>query len=110
MEIDYCGIPIASSPFELKTYDASRVTVSEIRGSSDLDGKPCEFSIDACGAGEGQLEIANNEGQVKNFVKQVRPGVYNVSFTPTTSDIYLVDVRFNQQTVPGKTSASKQLV
>ena len=64
--------------------------------------KPCELTIDASGAGEGKLEIAVNEGAVKNEVRQIKNAQYVVSFTPNKADTYVVDVLFNDEVVPGK--------
>ncbi len=93
-------MPISGSPFEIKVYDASRVAVSEVTGTEI--NKQCELKIDASGAGEGQLEIAVNEGQVKKQVKQIKPGQYSVTFMPVKQDTYVIDIKFNQQEVPGE--------
>lgn len=99
LNIDYSGVPIAGSPFEVKIYDSTRIVVSDIKGG-DVN-KTCELTIDASSAGEGQLEIAINDGLIKNQVKQIRPGYYGVSFVPTKPDTYVVDVKFNHEIVPG---------
>ncbi|CAF0909290.1 unnamed protein product [Brachionus calyciflorus] len=99
LEIDYDGLPINGSPFELKVYDASKIIVSEVKGSEI--NKPCELTIDAANAGEGQLEIAINDGLIKNQVKQIKPGHYAVTFLPTKQDTYVIDVKFNDESVPG---------
>lgn len=98
LEVIYDGVAISGSPFEIKAYDASKIVVSEVKGSEV--NKPCEFTIDAGYAGEGQLEIAINDGLIKNQVKQIRPGQYSVSFLPTKQDTYAIDVRFNDEPVP----------
>jgi filamin len=99
LEIDYANVPITGSPFDIKVFDSSRIIVSEIKGTEV--NKPSEFTIDATGAGEGQLEIAINDGLIKNQVKQIKPGLYGVTFVPTKQDTYIVDVKFNQENVPG---------
>lgn len=99
LEIDFAGVPIAGSPFEVKVYDSSRINVSEVKGCEV--NKECSLTIDASNAGEGQLEIAVNDGQVKNQVKQLKAGQYLVSFLPTRQDNYVIDVKFNQDPVPG---------
>lgn len=98
LDIDVASVPISGSPFEVKIYDSSRIVVSDVRGSEI--NKTCELMIDASNAGEGQLEIAVNEGSVKNNVKQIKPGQYNVSFLPIKQDNYTIDIRFNQEIVP----------
>lgn len=47
-------MPITGSPFDLKVYDPSRIVVSEVKGNEI--NKPCELTIDASNAGEGQLK------------------------------------------------------
>jgi filamin len=100
LDLDYSGVVINGSPFDVKVYDASRISVGEL--SQSEVNKPCEFTIDASGAGEGQLEIAVNDGLVKNNVKQLRPGYYLVSFVPVKAELYVIDVKFNNELVPGK--------
>ena len=83
----------------MKIYDSNRIIVSDIKF---LDSnKLCELIIDASNAGEGQLEIGINDGQIKNNVKQIKPGQYSVTFAPPKPDNYVVDVKFNKETVPG---------
>ncbi len=99
MEIEYGDVLIAGSPLTMKFYDASRVSLSDIKLSEV--NKPCEFLIDATNAGEGQLEISINDGTVKNHVKPIKGGQYLVSFVPTKSDTYVIDCKFNGEYVTG---------
>ena len=99
LEIDYAGVAIAGSPFEVKVYDSSRINVSEVKGWEV--NKECSLTIDASNAGEGQLEIAVNDGQIKNHVRQLKVGQYVVSFVPTKQDNYVIDIKFNHDPVPG---------
>jgi filamin len=98
--LDYAGSAINGGPCDIKIYDSSRIIVSDLAKAEV--GKQCEFTIDASTAGEGQLEIAINDGLVKNNVKQIKPGNYRVSFVPLKAEPYSVDVKFNNETVPGK--------
>jgi hypothetical protein len=99
IDVEYANVPIVGSPFEVKFYDASRVTVSDVK-SAEIN-KPCEFLIDAGHAGEGQLEISINDGTVKNHVKPIKSGQYLVSFVPTKPDYYVIDCKFNGEYVTG---------
>ena len=58
---------VAGSPFIAKAYDATLIRVSDIPGG--VVGQPCQFRVDASQAGEGQLEISVNEGEVPNHVQ-----------------------------------------
>jgi filamin len=99
LDLDYAGTIINGSPFDLKIYDASRIIVSDLNRAEV--NKQCEFTIDASTAGEGQLEIAINDGLIKNNVKQIKPGQYLVSFLPLKAEPYVIDVKFNNESVPG---------
>lgn len=78
--------------------------------------------VDASAAGEGQLEISINEGEVPNHVQVVGGGrclgnganIYmkvrkifimkcfsTVSFTPEQAKSHFIDIKFNGETVNG---------
>ena len=59
------------------------------------------FAVDASAAGEGQLEISINEGEVPNHVQVVGGGRCLVSFTPEQAKSHLIDIKFNGETVRG---------
>ncbi|KAK0093329.1 hypothetical protein PV326_013803, partial [Microctonus aethiopoides] len=56
---------------------------------------------DASAAGEGQLEISINEGEVPNHVQVVGGGRCLVSFTPDIAKSHYIDIKFNGEAVPG---------
>lgn len=58
--------------------------------------------VDASDAGEGQLEISINEGEVPNHVTVVGGGRCLVSFTPEHVKPHMIDIKFNSETVIGK--------
>lgn len=60
------------------------------------------FIVDASQAGEGQLEISINEGQVPNHVQVVGGGRCLISFTPETPKPHYINIKFNGETVNGK--------
>ena len=62
------------------------------------------LSVDASQAGEGQLEISINEGEVPNHVQVVGGGRCLVSFTPEQTKPHLIDIKFNGETVTGQLS------
>lgn len=59
------------------------------------------FTVDASAAGEGQLEISINEGEVPNHVQVVGGGRCLVSFTPEQAKSHYIDIKFNGETVNG---------
>lgn len=60
------------------------------------------ITVDASDAGEGQLEISINEGEVPNHVTVVGGGRCLVSFTPEHVKPHMIDIKFNSETVIGK--------
>lgn len=59
------------------------------------------LAVDASAAGEGQLEISINEGEVPNHVQVVGGGRCLVSFTPEQAKPHYIDIKFNGETVNG---------
>lgn len=60
---------LVGGPLIAKVYDASLIQVSDVNGG--VVGQPCQFKVDASAAGEGQLEISINEGEVPNHVQVI---------------------------------------
>ena len=91
---------INGSPFALKAYDINRLMVSDIPHLVTLN-HPVEFTVDASKAGEGQLEVAINDGLVPNQVKALGNSKFLFTFVPKTDDPHLVSIKFNGQTLSG---------
>ena len=90
---------VEGSPFVAKAYDASQIRVSDV--SNGAVGLPCQFRVDASQAGEGQLEISINDGEVPNHVQVLGGGKCLVSFTPEHAKLHTIEIKFNGETVPG---------
>lgn len=86
--------------FNAKAYDTNRIQVSDVPQSCCLN-ENCTFQVDASRAGEGQLEIAVNDGDVPNQVVVQGNGKCQVSFKPESTLPHVVDIKFNGQNVPG---------
>ncbi|XP_035227901.1 filamin-A-like, partial [Stegodyphus dumicola] len=101
VDIRVDGQPIASSPYLVKVYDASRVKVTDI--GSGVVGKPVYFSIDASQAGAGNLEIIVSVGgrNVPNYVQSEGNARFRVNFKPTEAQTHTLSVKFNGEPVPG---------
>ncbi|CAD7015336.1 unnamed protein product [Ceratitis capitata] len=91
IEASINGTKIAGGPLIAKVYDASLIQVTDVNGG--VVGQPCQFRVDASAAGEGQLEISINEGEVPNHVQVVGGGRQAKS--------HLIDIKFNGETVRG---------
>lgn len=61
---------------------------------------PC--LVDASNAGEGQLEIAVNNGEVPNQVQVLGNGKCLITFIPELAISHFVDIKFNNENVIGK--------
>ncbi|XP_058120386.1 filamin-A isoform X1 [Anopheles ziemanni] len=93
------GTSLVGGPLIAKVYDSSLIQVTDVNGG--VVGQPCQFRVDASAAGEGQLEISINEGEVPNHVQVVGGGRCLVSFTPEQAKPHLIDIKFNGETVIG---------
>ena len=67
---------------------------------SGIVGQPCQFRVDASQAGEGQLEISINDGEVPYHVQALGGGRCLVQFTPELPKPRIIDIRFNGEAVP----------
>ncbi|XP_034327978.2 filamin-A isoform X5 [Magallana gigas] len=97
--IKYRDTEIEGSPFTAKAYDTSAIVVTPLQDG--MVGSPVEFTIDVTRAGEGQLEIMVNKGNIRNSVDMERTGVYRISFTPEEAGRQYVDISFNEEALPG---------
>ena len=98
IEIKYGDSEIEGSPFTAKAYDTHAIRVSKFGDS--LIGKPVEFTIDVTRAGEGQLEIMVNNGNLPNTVEMESAGVYKIAFVPEQAGKQYVDINFNKEPLP----------
>lgn len=57
-------------------------------------------------AGEGQLQIMVNNGNIPNKVESREMGVYAIHFIPIETGPQKVDILFNEEPLPGKTEAT----
>ncbi|XP_044751932.1 filamin-C isoform X2 [Coccinella septempunctata] len=99
IEVTVNGEKLPSGPLVAKVYDAGLIQVADVSGG--VVGQPVQFRVDASQAGEGQLEISINEGEVPNHVQVVGGGRCLVSFTPDQVKPHLIDIKFNGETVRG---------
>ncbi|XP_066943284.1 filamin-A isoform X1 [Macrobrachium rosenbergii] len=99
VDVAVSGQKVQGSPFIAKAYDAGLIRVSDV--PNGVVGQPCQFRVDASQAGEGQLEISINDGEVPNHVQVLGGGRCLVSFTPDTAKLHTIDIKFNGETVRG---------
>lgn len=99
ISIKYRDTEIEGSPFTAKAYDTSAIVVTPLQDG--MVGSPVDFTIDVTRAGEGQLEIMVNKGNIRNSVDMERTGVYRISFTPEEAGRQFVDISFNDEALPG---------
>lgn len=97
VEASVGGTKLIGGPLIAKVYDASLIQVTDV--NSGIVGQACQFRVDASAAGEGQLEISINEGEVPNHVQVVGGGRCLVSFTPEQAKPHFIDIKFNGETV-----------
>ncbi|ESO98829.1 hypothetical protein LOTGIDRAFT_231195 [Lottia gigantea] len=95
-----CGeSQVNGSPFIAKAYDTSAIVVDP--PDDGYVNKPIYFSIDVQDAGEGQLQIMVNNGNLPNEVEVQDDGIYSISFIPVESGPQTIDISFNEEHLPG---------
>ncbi|XP_046603545.1 filamin-A [Neodiprion virginianus] len=99
VEVSIAGQKLPAGPLVAKVYNSSLIQVTDV--PSAVVGHACQFRVDASAAGEGQLEISINEGEVPNHVQVVGGGRCLVSFTPDVAKPHYIDIKFNGETVAG---------
>lgn len=99
VEVTIAGQKLPAGPLVAKVYNSSLIQVTDV--PSAVIGHACQFRVDASAAGEGQLEISINEGEVPNHVQVVGGGRCLVSFTPEIAKPHYIDIKFNGEAVKG---------
>lgn len=92
-------LTVPSSPLIAKAYDAGLIKVTDIQDG--VVGDLSTFRVDASKAGEGQLEISINDGDVPNAVQVLGGGKCLVTYTPDQALTHEIEVTFNGEQVPG---------
>ncbi|XP_013193128.2 filamin-A [Amyelois transitella] len=98
IDVSIADDKLAAGPLVAKVYDASLIKVTDVGNA--VVGQQCQFRVDASAAGEGQLEISINEGEVPNHVQVVGGGRCLVFWRPETATPHRVDIKFNGEPVP----------
>jgi len=99
IDVTVAGLSVPNSPLIAKAYDASLIKVTDI--SDGVVADLSTFRVDASKAGEGQLEISINDGDVPNAVQVLGGGKCLVTFTPEQAITHEIEVTFNNDQVPG---------
>merc|ERR550532_204467 len=99
IDVNVSGLSVPNSPLIAKAYDASLIKVTDI--SDGVVADLSTFRVDASKAGEGQLEISINDGDVPNAVQVLGGGKCLVTFTPEQAITHEIEVTFNNDQVPG---------
>ncbi|CAF3378932.1 unnamed protein product [Rotaria socialis] len=88
------------SPCLLQTYDTNRLIISDIPKFLIID-QPVDFTIDVSKAGKGEIEVAINNGQVKNHVKPLGKSKFHFTFIPKLNEPHSISITFNGHQVVG---------
>ncbi|XP_022709435.1 filamin-A-like isoform X1 [Varroa jacobsoni] len=94
------GARVQGCPLLFKAYDAQRIHFLEVEKNVEIN-ESVTLHVDASNAGEGQLEISVNRGEVANQVEVLSAGKCRVTFTPDGPGDYVVDIKFNGELIPG---------
>ncbi|XP_034019746.1 filamin-C isoform X1 [Thalassophryne amazonica] len=105
VDIDYDENPIPSSPFTVEAImppDPSKVRAYGPGLQGGLVGKPAPFAIDTKGAGTGGLGLTvEGPCEAKIECQDNGDGSCSVSYLPTESGEYSINIMFADQHIPG---------
>lgn len=99
IDVTVSSLSVPNSPLIAKAYDAGLIRVTDI--VDGVAGDISSFRVDASKAGEGQLEISINDGDVPNAVQVLGGGKCLVTYTPEQAITHEIEVMFNNDQVPG---------
>ena len=99
VDVTVNGLTVPNSPLIAKAYDAAMIRVTDIQDGHV--GVLSTFRVDASRAGEGQLEISINDGDVPNAVQVLGGGKCLVTYTPEEALTHEIEVTFNDEQVSG---------
>ena len=100
---DQSHVPQSPFDIDLNPPDASKVSVDGPYPPSEGLG-PVRSVIDCSEAGDGELQVAaagRRTGPTDVTLREKSPAVYDASFNSSEPDTYDVDVKFENQHVPG---------
>lgn len=100
--VKYFDEAVRSSPFIAHAWDPAAVTVSDIRPA--VVGRPAVFNVNALNAGSGSLEmfVTCRGENIPNVARPIgKTGQIEVSFVPRYVEAHFINVRFNDESVPG---------
>ncbi|XP_061423004.1 filamin-A-like [Lethenteron reissneri] len=104
MDIKYDGEHIPGSPlqFYVDEVESGNVTAYGPGLSHGVANQPACFTIDTKDAGEGGLSLAvEGPSEADISCQDNKDGTCSVSYLPTTSGIYSIVVKFDDQYIPG---------
>lgn len=100
ISILYNGKNIQGSPFNVRVFDPGHVRVFGLEGG--CTGQAVRFTVDACGAGDGQLRIQVTHNDMIIPTQITKKGKqYSVAFMPEGSGMYHIQVCFANMEVEG---------
>ncbi|GFR83441.1 filamin-A [Elysia marginata] len=98
IRVKYGDHDVSGSPFISKAYNTGAIIVTPL--SDGFVNQAMFFTIDVGEAGEGQLQIMVNNGNIPNEVEPQEPGKYRIKFIPTEAGMQQVDIHFNDHSLP----------
>lgn len=93
--VAYEGMIVHGSPFLFCVFDPDAITICPV--GPVACNELVEFTVDANGAGSGELSIVVNNGDVPSSARLIAKNVYAVSFVPTAPGIHTIELFFNCQ-------------
>ena len=101
IELTYDGKPVDGSPIHIMVFNPSGVQVGPI--PIGVIHEMVEVPVDMKMAGDGELDVQINNGEVRSEIERTSATSYAIKFIPDMGGDHFLDVQFNGHAVPGKT-------
>ncbi|XP_048246440.1 filamin-B-like isoform X6 [Haliotis rufescens] len=102
IDVYFAGTRLQGSPFVSQAYDPSLVRITDVDKTAKKE-REIAFTVDASAAGVGDLDavVTHHGRSIHTYRETIGDGRYRYTFTPTEVGHYDVNVKFNDEQIPG---------
>ncbi|XP_067668833.1 filamin-C-like isoform X2 [Haliotis asinina] len=102
IDVFFAGTRLQGSPFVSQAYDPSLVRITDVDKTAKKE-REIAFTVDASQAGVGDLDavVTHHGHSIHTYRETIGDGRYRYTFTPTDVGHYDVNVKFNDEQIPG---------
>ena len=103
LHISWNGESVPGSPFKCQVIDPSRCEAGGVGLSNSILGRPAQFNISTCEAGEGSpsATVSGPSEPVDLVLISAKDGMYTYEYTPVQKGSYHIDIKFSGFSIHG---------